>query len=127
MLLKRLWPLCEKVSKRLKAGDHAGRTVVLKLKHANHRTITRSKTIDSPTQMAHKIFDTAKPLLEKEADGRAYRLIGIGVSELEAPEGADQPELFDAKGRQAAKVERAVDAVRAKLGDDAIKKASQLD
>jgi DNA polymerase-4 len=54
-----LWRLSEKVSARLKSGEHAGATITLKLKTADFRQRTRSQSIQSPTQMASKIFATA--------------------------------------------------------------------
>jgi DNA polymerase-4 len=126
-LARRLWPLCEKVSKRLKAGDHAGHTVVLKLKRADHQTLTRNRKLAEPTQLANTIFEAAKPLLMKEADGRAFRLLGVGVADITSPERADQPTLLeDDMASRKADVERAVDKVRAKLGDKIITRASQI-
>ncbi len=126
-LARRLWPLCEKVSKRLKAGDHAGHTVVLKLKRADHQTLTRNRKLPEPTQLANTIYEAAKPLLMKEADGRAFRLLGVGVADITSPERADQPTLLeDDMASRKADVERAVDKVRAKLGDKIITRASQI-
>ncbi|MEQ8831604.1 MAG: DNA polymerase IV [Alphaproteobacteria bacterium] len=117
-----LWPLCEKVSRRLKAKEFAGRTVTLKLKTKDFRTVTRSRTLPDPTQLAETLYRTAAPLLEKEANGRAFRLIGIGASELTDPAQADPLDLADPDSGKRAKVERAIDAVRAKLGKDILKK-----
>jgi len=126
-LARRLWPLCEKVSKRLKAGDQAGRTIVLKLKTANHQILTRNRKLPEPTQLANTIFEAAKPLLRKEANGRPFRLIGIGVADITSPREADQPSLLDDEtASKKADVERAVDKIRAKLGDKIITRASQI-
>lgn len=117
-----LWPLCEKVSRRMKSKGFAGRTVTLKLKTKDFRTVTRSRTLPDPTQLAETLYRTAAPILEKEANGRAFRLIGIGVSELTDPAQADPLDLADPDAGKRAKVERAIDAVRAKLGKDILKK-----
>ena len=59
-------------------------------------------------------------MLEKEADGRRrYRLIGIGISELEDYR-ADSIDLLDPLVEKRAKAERASDAARAKFGSDAV-------
>ena len=121
-LAGRLWPLCEKVSQRLKRAELSGHTVTLKLKQADFRILTRSSRLTDPTQLAEVIYRAAQPLLAAEADGRAYRLIGVGVSDLETSALADPPDLLDPERGRQAKVERAIDAVRAKLGDDAIHK-----
>lgn len=114
-----LWRLCEKVSARLKRHRLAGRTVTLKLKSAGFRLRTRAASLSDPTQLAETIYRTALPLLEKECDGTAFRLIGIGVSALAPADDADPPDLLDAK---AATVERTIDRVRERFGTQAIGK-----
>jgi DNA polymerase-4 len=77
--------------------------------------------------LANTIYEAAKPLLMKEADGRAFRLLGVGVADITSPERADQPTLLeDDMASRKADVERAVDKVRAKLGDKIITRASQI-
>jgi DNA polymerase-4 len=121
-LKARLWPLCETVSRRMKAKGFSGRTVTIKLKTKDFKTVTRARTLPDPTQLAETLYRTAAPILDKEADGRAYRLIGVGVSELTDPDQADPIDLADPDAGKRAKIERAMDAVRAKLGDAAVKK-----
>ena len=75
--------------------------------------------LDHPTQLAEVIFAAAEPLLKKEANGTPYRLIGVGLSHL-GPAAGDQSDLFEPDGNKRARVERAMDAVRAKLGKSAI-------
>jgi DNA polymerase-4 len=125
-LKSRLWRLCEKVSGRLKAKDLAGGTVTLKLKSADFRTRTRATTLEAPTQLADVLFRAGAALLEREVDGTAYRLIGIGASALTDASRADPPDLLDPEAGKRAKVERVIDAVRDKLGTDAIGKGRGL-
>jgi DNA polymerase-4 len=117
-----LWPLCETVAARLKSAALAGRTVTLKLKTADFRIVTRSRSLAAPTQLAEVLFRAARELLAPEARGAAYRLIGIGASLLGPAEEADPPDLLDPGAARRAQVERAIDAVRAKLGQRAIVK-----
>jgi len=125
-LKSRLWRLCEKVSSRLKAKDLAGGTVTLKLKSADFRSRTRATTLEAPTQLAEVLFRAGAALLEREIDGTAYRLIGIGASALTDASRADPPDLLDPDAGKRAKVERVIDAVRDKLGADAIGKGRGL-
>ena len=81
-LMPLLRRLCEKVSARLKEKDLAGRTIVLKLKTANFKQRTRNVQLADPTQLADRIFRSGRALLARELDGTAFRLIGIGVSDL---------------------------------------------
>ena len=126
-LLARLWPLSEKVAQRLKRAELAGASVTLKLKTAEFRLLTRTRRLGAPSQLAEVLYRAAVPLLEREADGRRFRLIGIGAGDLTAGALADPPDLFDPERRREARVEAAIDAVRAKLGADAIAKGRGLD
>ena len=125
-LRARLWPLCEAVSRRLKRADLAGGTVTLKLKTKDFRILTRSRKLDQPTRLADMLYRTALPLLDKEADGRRYRLIGIGASDLMPGEYADGPDLLDPGKQRRAEVEAAIDSVRERLGSEAIFKGRAL-
>jgi DNA polymerase-4 len=117
-LEKVLWRLCERVSARLKSGELAGSTITLKLKTADFRQRTRSQSINSPTQLAGRIFATARDLLAKEVDGTAFRLIGAGVSALKPGSSAtDEADLID---RRNAHAERAMDDLRKRFGGDAV-------
>lgn len=119
-----LWRLSEKVSARCKAKGYAGRTVVLKLKTADFRQITRSHSLPGPTQLADVIYRVGREMLDNAAEGRAFRLIGIGVSSLSAAEeaGGDAVDLFDPQAPLRAKAERAIDSLRARFGADAVEK-----
>lgn len=108
--------LSERVSERLKAADLAGSTVVLKLKTADFRIRTRNRKLDGPTQLAGRIFQTGRDLMERELDGTRFRLIGIGVSDLTGGDGADPPDLLDPMRARMAGAERAMDRIRAKFG-----------
>lgn len=121
-LCRRMWPLCEKVAQRLKKRSFASRTVTLKLKRSDFRQLTRSRTLSSPTELAEVIYRTAIALLEKEANGPAFRLIGVGVSDIVEAEDADPPDLLQRETPKERRIEQAVDAVREKLGPDAIAK-----
>jgi DNA polymerase-4 len=112
-----LWTQTEEVSARLKDKALAGATVTLKLKTADFRIRTRAHSFASPTQLAGKIFAAARTLLEREADGTKYRLLGVGLSALTTAEHADPADFV---GGRAADAEHAVDRVRARFGDDAL-------
>jgi DNA polymerase-4 len=125
-LSARLWPLCETVSGRLKRAGIAGRTVTLKLKTAEFRQLTRRRRLTDPTRLAEELYRTARQLLAREANGRRFRLIGVGASDLVDAVHADPPDLADPGRVRRARVEGAIDAVRAKLGDTAIDKGRAL-
>jgi DNA polymerase-4 len=119
-----LWALTEKVSRRLKANALAGSTVTLKLKSADFKIRTRAESLGVPTQLAARIFAVGQQLLRREIGTTRYRLIGIGVSNLEDATGDDLADLLDRRGAQA---EHAVDRLREKFGLDAVVKGLALE
>ncbi|MFQ5772916.1 MAG: DNA polymerase IV [Kiloniellaceae bacterium] len=127
VLRARLWPLCEKVAARMKRAGLAGRGVTLKLKSHDFRQLSRSRRLGDPTCLAEVLYRAALPLLEREADGRRFRLIGIGASDLVDGALADPPDPLNPDRERQVRVEKAIDAVRAKLGEAAIGKGRGLE
>ncbi|HEY6833878.1 MAG TPA: DNA polymerase IV, partial [Pseudolabrys sp.] len=123
-LEQQLWELTERVSDRLKAKALAGSTVTLKLKTADFKLRTRARALGSATQLASRIFAAGRDLLKNEVGTMRYRLIGIGVSNLEDSEGDELSDLLD---RRTAQAEHAVDRLRSKFGRDAVVKGLALD
>lgn len=122
-----IWRLAEKVSDRAKAKDMAGRVVTLKLKRANHSTISRRVSLRDATQMADKLYRTARGLFDQVGDEGPYRLIGVGLADLVSAEQADlSGDLLDPKAGQRAKAERATDEIRKRFGTDAILKGRSM-
>jgi len=122
-----LWNQAERVSTRAKSYDLGGRTIVLKLKTANFKIRTRSLSLESPTQLADRIFRTARASLAHEADGTSYRLLGVGLSNLCAASECDPLDLVDRGADKRAAAERAIDKVRAKFGEEAVNKGRSFE
>lgn len=119
VLKDKLWQVCLKTADRSKAKNLAGTVVTFKLKTQQFETITRRRTLPQPVQLADVIFRTCLPLLEKEANGRKFRLIGAGISGLTSPVG-DSGDLLDPDAIKRGMAERASDKARAKFGKDAV-------
>jgi DNA polymerase-4 len=115
----RLWPLCEKVARICRRDGIAGRVAVLKLRKADFSIITRRRTLPAPTQTARVLFTTARELLAREINGTAYRLIGIGATDL-LEAGTAEGDLFAGDETRALKSERAMDALRDRFGSAAV-------
>lgn len=115
----KLAPLCERVAAQARSGAVAGRVVTLKLRTTDFKIVTRRRTLPVATQTAHTLFKVGRELLAKEAGGRPWRLIGIGMADLVDAElaGAD---FFAAEERKALASERSIDAIRAKFGVGAV-------
>ncbi|MCZ6590034.1 MAG: DNA polymerase IV [Alphaproteobacteria bacterium] len=129
-LKQRLWPLCERLSGRLKTKELAGQTLVLKLKSSKFRTTTRSQGLAWPTQLAETIYQFAVPLLANAVNdapaGSRFRLIGIGVATLKPASEADPPDLADPDLSQRKRVENIIDDVRDRMGSNAIARGRGL-
>jgi DNA polymerase IV len=121
-LSRALWPLCERVSARLKQAALAAGTITLKLKTAEFRRRTRSRRAADPTQLADTLFDIARGLLAAEADGvTRFRLIGIGADHLSDSGAADPPTLFDRELDGPRRLEHAMDDIRDRLGEGSVR------
>ena len=115
---KFLWSASVKLSDMAKEKEVYCKTVQLKVKKDNFKTITRSLTLESATQLASKIFPTALVLLEREMSKAPFRLMGLSLENLLKNQ-SDQTtnELFNDTG---AKLEGATDIIRKKYGHKSI-------
>jgi DNA polymerase-4 len=111
-----LWRLAEKLALRLRESDFAAGGVVLKLKTARFATRTRAAKLPGATRLPDRLFDAARALLAREADGTAYRLIGIGASPLLDGAAADLPDLADPDAPRHVARQAAIDALRGRFG-----------
>lgn len=110
----------ERLSDRLKAKGLVGDTVTLKLKTAGFRLRSRARHLMMPTQLANVLYESGVGLLQREADGTPFRLIGIGISGLEAAGGTDPSDLLEPIVARKAAAERAMDKVRSRFGRGAV-------
>ncbi len=131
--------LADGVGTRVRAAGRVGRTVQIKVRYANFRTITRARTLREPTDLASEIGAVARDLLAAVPDlDRGVRLLGVALQQLLVPEPV-QPGLFgdDARPEPEARppaarrgdrdaLERTVDAVRARFGTGALGRASPV-
>ena len=124
-LKDRLWLTCVKTADRAKALNIAGRVVTLKLKTKQFESLTRRRTLAQPVQLADRIFHELEPLLEAEANGRKFRLLGSGISDLMHPVG-DSGDLLDPNAFRRGVAERASDNARARFGKDAVMTGREL-
>jgi DNA polymerase IV len=114
--------MAERVGTRLREHDLAGRTVTLKVRFPDFRTITRSATLPEPFAVSSEIARLALALLDKVDTAGGVRLLGVSVSNLTAG-AAHQASLFGEGESPAADppaIQSVVDAVRARFGSDAV-------
>jgi DNA polymerase-4 len=122
-----IWRLAEKLADRAKAKGLAGRTVTLKLKRNDFKSLTRRITLPDGTQTADRIYRTARALYDRMDHPKPYRLIGVGISDLMPATEADrEADLLDPQARTRRAAEDATDRIRARFGPDAILKGRAL-
>ena len=112
--------LSRKVAFRAKKNGLGGKTINLKLKTKNFKSISRSKTINNPTQLERKIYKIAKDLLTSIKDNEEYRLIGVGISELVDENFCDLDNLIDTNENNEKKLDQAINSLRDKFGSNII-------
>lgn len=121
-LERHLWRMAEKLARRLREKDLAAGGVVLKLKTARFTSRTRAQRLPGATALPDRLFDAARALLAREADGTAFRLVGLGASPLADAQDADRPDLADPSVARRVAAQRAVDALRGRFGEGVIGK-----
>ncbi|RKE97376.1 DNA polymerase IV [Sulfitobacter guttiformis] len=122
-----IWRMAEKVADRAKAKNLAGRVVTLKLKRADHTLLSRRISLSDPTQLADRIYRTARALFDQVGDKGPYRLLGCGISDLCDASSADKlGDLLDPGAVRRSGAERATDAIRERFGGKAIVKGRTL-
>jgi DNA polymerase-4 len=119
-LARHLWRMSEKLGRRLRESEFAAAGVVLKLKTADFALRTRTQRLPTPTVLPDRLFAAAHALLQREATGTAFRLIGIGASTLVPQDEADKGDLADTDTPRLAAAQSAIDALRARFGDKVV-------
>jgi DNA polymerase-4 len=125
-LEKHLWRMAEKLALRLREKELSAGGVVLKLKTARFASRTRAQRLPGPTGLPDALFAAGRDLLAREADGTAFRLIGLGASPLLPASVADQPDLADPDAPRRIAAQRAIDALRSRFGPGAIYKGRSI-
>jgi DNA polymerase-4 len=115
---------CVRVGRRLRAARLAGRTVTVKVRFADFRTVTRSRTLATPTDTDAVLRATAAELLPAAwQPGQPVRLLGVSVSGLARATEPVQLTLGE-EGPGWRDADRAADAVRDRFGDAAVTPAA---
>ncbi|WP_116205684.1 DNA polymerase IV [Amycolatopsis circi] len=117
--------LSERVGATLRSRGLRGRTVSIKVRFADFRTITRARTVLSATDVARDIHRTAVELLSEHAPTGAVRLIGVRVEGLDTGDEGEQLSFTNDEPRWR-DAEVAADVARLKFGSAAIRPASLL-
>jgi DNA polymerase IV len=120
--------LVEQVSRRLRNHDRLGRTVELKIRFSDFKSLTRSLTLHSATNITSELLAAGLELLcnRLPKNHLPIRLIGFGVSHLDQPE-MMQLQLFDESEReQQRSLDKVADEIAKKFGKHALHRATGL-
>jgi DNA polymerase-4 len=125
VVLREVLRLSERVAARLRAGDTVGRTVVIKVRFADFTTITRSRTLGEPTDVARVVYGCARDLFLRLGLERArLRLVGVRVEGLGPATSGHRQLALDERPQGWREAERAVDLASARFGTGAVRPAT---
>ena len=124
-----LLELTDQVARRLRRHDLRGRTVEIKVRSADFRTITRSRKLPEPTSNTKELWEVTNELLSTRVPGDylPVRLLGMGVSDIDRT-GVTQGLLFDEEDRgKQDRLDEVGDRLRDRFGSQALRRGSALE
>ncbi len=122
--------LTARVAGQLRDEQILARTVTMKLRHDDFKTVTRRQTLDTATDLDAELYDAARTLFrsafeEVRRRDRGVRLIGIAATNLGT---SAEPDLFEPPARERLRqLTAAVDKVRGKFGFNSVTPATILE
>jgi len=127
LLVRTIRKLAENVARRLRRDNYRARKVTLKIRFEPFETHTRQVSVKKPIDSDEEITRHALSLFNQFSLDRRIRLIGVGTGEIVRPgEGPTQLGLFDEPQRSSV-IDRTVDAIRERFGDDRIQRGGTRD
>jgi len=121
---RELLRLADRVAGRLRKQGFSARTVTIKVRFSDFRTITRSRTLAEPTDVAARLYGSARELFDALRLVRPrIRLLGVAATGLIPGHGSEQLRL-GARPDPWREADRAVDRVRDRFGSAAVEHAS---
>ena len=124
---RRLMPLCETVAMRLRLDSMKVSTVTVQVTDYNFRKRSHQRALSGPTDVTAEIYEAACGLMQELWNGTPVRLIGVSGGKASREE-YEQLSLFGNPQREKQKkLDRAMDSLKLRFGDDAVMRASLLD
>jgi len=119
--------LVDRVIRRMRRCGRSARTVVLRLRFGDYARASRSRTLPAPTAETRLVLATLRELLADAwpvVEARGLTLVGVALAGLD---GGDDAQLaLPVEGARARRLDAAVDAVRARFGTGALRRARLL-
>lgn len=126
-ILRELLSLTEKATARLRARKMSAQTISIKVRFADFKTISRSKTVPQAIDGIQECYEVAKKLYESlKLDRARIRLIGIGLEGLAEAEGVAQQLILGERERGWREATAALDQASARFGDGSVRPARLL-
>lgn len=125
-----LLSLCEMVGARLRADSARVTMVSVQIRNCDFHQTSRQKSLTTSTNSTQTIFETAAALFDQLWDQTPIRLLNVTTGKVDTSDnfGGEQMDLFDQeKYEKRKKLDRAIDSVRDRFGDDAIQRACFMD
>lgn len=127
VLHRELLRLSERTTAALRRKGVRARTIAIKVRMADFTTVTRSQTLDNPTDIANEVYLCARSLLQGLGPrSQPVRLLGVRGEQLLAANVVVEQLALDDRERGWRDAERAADALRSRFGEAAIRPATLL-
>jgi DNA polymerase-4 len=123
-ILRELLRLTEKATYRAREKNKSARTISIKVRFADFKTISRSKTLSLPISGTQEVYEVVKSLyLALKIEGARIRLVGVGLDAL--TEGIDGPEqiAFGERDKGWREAIKAVDQASHRFGHGSVRPA----
>jgi DNA polymerase-4 len=120
----------DEVAAGLRKEGVKARTVVLKIKHADFKLITRRTTFAPPTQSSKELYRHALRLLQGYRLTQKIRLVGLGATGFVPADAPRQQELFAGEKTSQEgweKVDRTLERIKGRYGAKVIRRATLKD
>lgn len=116
--------MAAKTARRMRRAGYLGRTITLSVRFADFRTLTRSSTLRSPTDVTDEIYAEVLALYGRLGLDRArVRRVGVKVGGLVPADRAERQPFLDDPEFGWREAEQAVDAAVGKFGPKAVQRA----
>jgi len=127
-LAEHLLDQADRVCARVRDHRLRARTVTVKVKYADHKRVSRRRTLPRATTDGRLVGETARALLAEVPDieERGVRLTGISLSAFEPADAPEQLELGEKAAHRGNALGAMLDKIHEKFGDDAIQRADHL-
>ncbi|CAB4737983.1 unannotated protein [freshwater metagenome] len=128
IILREFLRLTEKATYRMREKDFSARTISIKVRFADFKTITRSKTVPLPISATHEVFDVVKNLfLALKLDRARLRLVGVSLDGLEDGVDGNEQLILGEREKGWRQATAAIDKASARFGQGSVRPARLLE